>query len=191
MYKDGDMCPICGSGALTKKSIEETFDYKGKSITIKDYLIFECPVCEESIVEQETLKNTEPILIDFRRKVDNLLTPNEIKEIRLLFGYTQENFAELLGGGKKAFARYENGAIAQSRAMDHQLKMLRNNPSNILVLRVNSSGYTEYIHRVSTPYEKTEYVENTTTENFLKGLLEGTVGSIKQLSGPCLYETTA
>ena len=128
MFKDGDKCPVCGSGTLTKKIIEEVFDYKGETLTIKDYVIYECPVCEESIVDRKTLYDTEGSLIEFRRKVDNLLTPKEIKEIRTSFGYTQEEFGNILGGGKKAFARYENGIITQSRAMDNQLKMLRSNP---------------------------------------------------------------
>lgn len=134
MFKDGDKCPVCGSGTLTKKIIEEVFDYKGKTLTIKDYVIYECSVCEESIVDRKTLEDTESSLIEFRRKVDNLLTPNEIRKIRMLFGYTQEEFGNILGGGKKAFARYENGAITQSRAMDNQLKMLRSNPKILAVI---------------------------------------------------------
>jgi HTH-type transcriptional regulator/antitoxin MqsA len=50
------------------------------------------------------------------------------------FGYTQEEFGNILGGGKKAFARYENGAITQSRAIDNQLKMLRSNPEILAVI---------------------------------------------------------
>lgn len=128
MYKNGEKCPVCGSGTLTKKSIEEIFDYKGKTITIKDYIIYKCDICEESIVDRNTLKETDSILIEFRRKVDNLLTPNEIRMIRTSFGYTQEEFGRILGCGKKAFARYENGTATQSRAIDNQLKMLRSNP---------------------------------------------------------------
>jgi HTH-type transcriptional regulator/antitoxin MqsA len=52
----------------------------------------------------------------------------------MLFGYTQEEFGNILGGGKKAFARYENGTITQSRAMDNQLKMLRSNPKILAVI---------------------------------------------------------
>ncbi len=128
MHNDGDKCPICGLGTLTKKSVDEVFDYKKETLTIKDYVIYECPVCEESIVDSTTLKDTKYQLIEFRRKVDNLLTPTQIREIRALFGYTQEEFGTILGGGKKAFARYENGTITQSRAMDNQLKMLKSNP---------------------------------------------------------------
>ena len=58
-----------------QKNIEEVFDYKGETLTIKDYVIYECPVCEESIVDSKTLEDTESSLIEFRRKVDNLLTP--------------------------------------------------------------------------------------------------------------------
>jgi len=134
MFKDGDKCPVCGSGTLTKKIIEEVFDYKGKTLTIKDYVVYECSVCEESIVDRKTLEDTESSLIEFRRKVDNLLSPNEILKISMLFGYTQEEFGNILGVWNKVFARYENGAITQSRAMDNQLKMLRSNPKILAVI---------------------------------------------------------
>ncbi|MEA3486532.1 MAG: type II toxin-antitoxin system MqsA family antitoxin [Thermodesulfobacteriota bacterium] len=159
MYKDGNKCPVCGSGTLTKKTIEEVFDYKGETLTIKDYVIYECSVCEESIVDRKTLADTEDLLIEFRRKVDNLLTPNEIREIRTLFGHTQEAFGTILGGGKKAFARYENGTITQSRAMDNQLKMLRSNPEilNAIVKKlpdnIKTSRQIDYSN-AETPYPR-------------------------------------
>ena len=89
------------------------------------------------VVDKKTLKDTEVLLIEFRRKVDNLLTPKEIREIRTSFGYTQEEFGKILGGGKKAFARYENGTITQSRAMDNQLKMIKSNPENLAIIEEN------------------------------------------------------
>jgi len=150
MHKDGNKCPVCGLGTLIKKSVEEVFDYKGETLKIKDYVIYECPVCEESIVDSTTLKDTKYQLIEFRRKVDNLLTPTEIREIRTLFGYTQEEFGAILGGGKKAFARYENGTIAQSRAMDNQLKMLKSNPEILAAIVGKLPDFTKTSHVIDS-----------------------------------------
>jgi hypothetical protein len=38
--------------------------------------------------------------------------------------YTQEQMAEVCGGGLKGFARYESGQVMQSRGMDNMLRIL-------------------------------------------------------------------
>jgi len=135
MYKNGDICPICQTGCLETTVKNKTFEYKGKSITIPNYKIYYCSVCEDGIVDNKTLKETEKILTDFRRKVDGLLTSDEIKAIREKYGLTQKEFAELLDVGEKTFTRYENGQVTQSRAMDILLRYLNDDPSVIEKLK--------------------------------------------------------
>jgi len=43
VYKNGDKCQICGVGRLTKKSIEEKFEYRGEVLIIPDYNISTWP----------------------------------------------------------------------------------------------------------------------------------------------------
>ena len=180
MFKDGDKCPVCGSGTLTKKIIEEVFDYKGKTLTIKDYVVYECSVCEESIVDRKTLEDTESSLIEFRRKVDNLLTPNEIRKIRMLFGYTQEEFGNILGGGKKAFARYENGTITQSRAMDNQLKMLRSNPKILAVIVKKLPDTIKTSHEIDSSATEGSYLgSQPNNQSFFTDVTKGEDNVIK------------
>ncbi len=131
MYKNGDRCQICGVGRLAKKIIEEKFEYKGEVLTIPGYIIYECPVCEETVVDENTSKVTEKDIRDFQRKTDSLLTSDEIREIRISCVFTQEKFGEILGGGRKAFAHYENGTMTQSRAMDNLLRLLRKHPESL------------------------------------------------------------
>lgn len=174
MFKDRNKCPVCGSGTLTKKIIEEVFDYKGETLTIKDYVIYECPVCEESIVDSKTLEDTESSLIEFRRKVDNLLTPNEIRKIRMSFGYTQEEFGNILGGGKKAFARYENGTITQSRAMDNQLKMLRSNPGILAVIVKKLPDTIKTSHEIDASATEENYLgSHPNSQTFFTDVTKG------------------
>lgn len=66
---DGDSCPICGFGVLTKKIIAKIFSYKGEEIIIKDYVIYKCSFCKESIVDNQTLKDTSHILKKFKTNV--------------------------------------------------------------------------------------------------------------------------
>lgn len=58
----------------------------------------------------------------YKRKV-NLLTTNEIIEIRRKLGLTQEGLARKMGCGLKTITRYENGAI-QDRVFDNFIRCL-------------------------------------------------------------------
>ena len=123
-YKSGDSCPICGTGRLAEKVIDETFEYKGHSITVSGYAILECSACEEAIVEPASSRKATRILKEFNRSVDGLLSSAEIKRIRKNVGLTQEGMAEICGGGKKGFARYESGQVVQSKGMDNLLRII-------------------------------------------------------------------
>jgi transcriptional regulator with XRE-family HTH domain len=63
-----------------------------------------------------------------------LLTAADIKRIRRKLHLTQEQMATVLGGGLKGFARYENGQVIQSRAMDNLLRILERFPESLDVL---------------------------------------------------------
>jgi len=64
------ICPICEIGKLTRIRTTETFSYKGKKITIDNYIIWKCSECGEAIVDKRTLKRTDKLLKDFRKKID-------------------------------------------------------------------------------------------------------------------------
>lgn len=128
MLNKGDICPICGSEKISEKVITGRFKYKGHLIRIPDYHVFECDSCTEKIVSNKTLKENEKTLTDFRRKVDGLLTSDEIRAIREKLGKTQTEMANLIGVGEKNFARYENGQVTQSKTMDWLLRILDDDP---------------------------------------------------------------
>jgi len=134
MYKQGDSCPLCGGGRLCEKVIEESFNYKRHALTVSDYRVLECPACGEAVVVKESARRAEKMLRDFGRQVDGLLTAADIKRIRRKLHLTQEQMATVLGGGLKGFARYENGQVVQSRAMDNLLRILDRFPESLAVL---------------------------------------------------------
>jgi HTH-type transcriptional regulator/antitoxin MqsA len=149
MFENNDPCPICGDGLLKEKTITETFEYKNHFLAVDNYIVYECTECEESFVDPGTLKETEKTIRDFHRKIDGLLTSEEIKEIRVSAGYTQEEFGNMLGGGVKSFARYENGTVTQSRPMDNLLRIIKNFPYALNTLigkkRKHSAYEPDYI----------------------------------------------
>jgi HTH-type transcriptional regulator/antitoxin MqsA len=130
-------CPICGVGTLRKEVGSETFEYKGMTTTVSNYITYKCDECGEAIVDKTTLRESGRILKDFQRKVDGLLTAEEIKNIRKRLNLTQEEMAEILGGGLKSFARYETGQVCQSRGMDNLLRILDTYPFALNVIQKN------------------------------------------------------
>jgi len=129
-----EICPICGSGTLRRKEGNKEFNYKGKSKVVNDYVTYVCDFCHEAIVDNESLRRAGRELTEFKREVDGFLKSKQIKRIREELGFTQEQMAKYLGGGVKAFARYESGSICQSRAMDNLLRVLQKFPSMIKFL---------------------------------------------------------
>lgn len=124
MFKNGDTCPVCGSGTLQSKIITENLEYKGQIKSVDNYAVLECHNCGDGIVEPETLKKTEKILRDFKHQVDGLLTSAEIKEIRDEFEMNQEEFANFLGITRVTLNRYENGRETQSKTIDKFIRLL-------------------------------------------------------------------
>jgi HTH-type transcriptional regulator / antitoxin MqsA len=124
MYEQGSICPVCGAGELEKKTVEERFTYKGETLTVPDYVVYECAACGEALVDPASSKRSSKLLKDFSRKVDGLLPTADIKRIRKKLGFTQEQMAEVCGGGLKGFTRYESGQVIQSKGMDNLLRIL-------------------------------------------------------------------
>ena len=62
------------------------------------------------------------------------MTPEEIKDLRLSLGLTQVEAGELLGGGPRAFTKYEAGTVKPSASTIRLLQLLEADPSMISVL---------------------------------------------------------
>jgi len=130
LFNEGAICPFCESGKLRLKKKRLEFEYKGNNSEITKEVFF-CEECEEIVFKKKDEKAIERFLTDERRKVEHLLTSNEIKTIRNSFDATQEQFSKMLRVSKKNFARYESGTAMQGVAMDNQLRILRDYPEAI------------------------------------------------------------
>ena len=87
-------------------------------------MVYECAACGEALVDPASSKKASKLLRDFGREVDGLLSATDIKRIRKKLRLTQEQMAEVCGGGLKGFARYESGQVMQSKGMDNLLRIL-------------------------------------------------------------------
>ena len=62
------------------------------------------------------------------------ITPEEIRDIRHSLGLTQVEAGELLGGGPRAFTKYEAGAVKPAASVVHLLRLLEENPAAMAIL---------------------------------------------------------
>jgi len=134
-------CKVCGSNNTRLVTGIEIYPYKGMEIFVPDFTKTVCSNCGEEIADSESVEKSIPILRDAQRQIDGFLTSKEIRAIRKSFGLTQDEFSTILGGGEKAFTRYENGKVLQSKPMDNLLRILRKCPDMIDIINNNKGEY--------------------------------------------------
>lgn len=117
-------CPSCEKETTTKiVEQNETLKVKGQEITLKVKIRI-CEKCGEEIIDKELDDASLKAFYEEYRKLNNLLTTAEIKEIRNQWGLSQSQFALLLGMGKKTITRYESGNI-QDETHDNLIRLAR------------------------------------------------------------------
>ncbi len=122
-------CPECG-GLMRHEKHEDVLVYKEQSRTIKT-LGWWCTKCGEAILTGEPLVAHEKAFQQFKAEVDGVLGPAEVAKIRTALGLSQRKASELLGGGPRAFQKYESGTQALSVAMSHLLRLLAKDPKRL------------------------------------------------------------
>lgn len=127
-------CHACHKGTLHHKTKPQIFTYKDKSITLGQPGLW-CDSCGEGILSGDDIAKTEKAFEKFKTKVDDLLSPDEIRRIRKdILKLTQEEAGKICGGGKNAFSRYERGETKPMSAVSNLLKMLERHPEDLKYL---------------------------------------------------------
>ncbi|MBT9587004.1 type II toxin-antitoxin system MqsA family antitoxin [bacterium] len=131
-----DKSPLCPeTGLKMVRAIKPmTLSYKGESVT------FNMPgwYCEESGEGVHTgidLKTSDRMLNLLKARVEGLLLPAEIRQIRRRLRITQGAAGNLIGGGPRAFQKYESGDLLPSRAVCSALLMLDSAPELLDLLK--------------------------------------------------------
>jgi len=162
-------CPLCEKVVdLEDASREEEMVIRGESIPVHlDFV--KCPSCKEELMNPENnIDSMDVALTEYRRR-HNMLSPDEIKELRKKYGLTQEELANLLGFGVATLSRYENGAL-QSEAQDIMLRLVRDDPQNLLRL-IEEHPYTiddEKRDRLISELKEEEKEKFSTSRIFIK-----------------------
>jgi len=131
-------CPECG-GIMRFESRPDVVSYKGHERTIET-LGWWCTQCGEGILAGDALKANEQVFQELKAEVDAVLSPAEVAAIRAKLGLSQRKAGELLGGGPRAFQKYEAGTQAVSTPMSNLLRLLANDPSRLAELVAKESA---------------------------------------------------
>ena len=125
-------CPACG-GAMIHEARPDTISYKGESVEVSQPAWW-CQECEEAVLEPADQEATERAFLELRARVDGILLPEQVTAIRERLGLSQRRAGEVLGGGPRAFQKYEQGVVTVSRPMSNLLRILEARPEALGLL---------------------------------------------------------
>jgi HTH-type transcriptional regulator / antitoxin MqsA len=100
-------CPSCG-GKMRFEKRSDTLVYKGHERHIQTEAWW-CKSCDEAILAGEALRSRELEFQNLKAEVDEVLAPAEVAAVRSRLGLSQRKAGEVLGGGPRAFQKYEAG----------------------------------------------------------------------------------
>lgn len=121
---NGQPCPLCGEGTLHDSVKTIAQKYKGNVFTSVTRGAF-CDHCSDGFVEHDPKE--EAAWLTFRDQVD-AHEAAELARIRKKLKLTQWEAAQLAGGGKNAFSRYERGQTKPVAAVINLFRLLDRHP---------------------------------------------------------------
>ncbi len=162
-------CVICG-GETEKRELSFTLEWKGSTATLHGLPGYYCQVCDEEMFDKETSKLLDLKILDHRRKVENLLTSDDIKKIVEDSGMTQKDLADFMGLSEKTFSRYINGTVMQSVHANKHLSMIKDLMYSVRNL-AKKEGYTvkensKYTEKLRFTIEVSEHASKAYSQNF-------------------------
>jgi len=133
--------PVCPeTGAPMYRGVRPmTLTYKGESLTF-DMPGWYCDQSEESIHTGNDMKVSDRMLNLLKARSEGLLEPEQIRRIRKKLHLTQEAAGIIIGGGPRAFQKYESGDLLPSRAISSALLLLDHDPEALPLLKAHSKA---------------------------------------------------
>lgn len=135
MKLETTLCPICEAGQLSPAQHDLNIQHAGQTLVVRKLEHAVCDACGADPVLTTQIRRNQCRIADAKRSTDKMLTSDEIRSLREQLGLTQQDAAELFGGGTNAFSKYERGDVIQSVAMDRLLRLAAAQPALLDQLR--------------------------------------------------------
>lgn len=134
---DERICPETGA-VMTRGMRPVTLSYKGRSIEIEMPGWYAEGV-EDGIHDGDDMKVSDRALHRLKAQAEGLLLPEDVRRIRRTLGLSQREAGLVIGGGPKAFQKYESGEILVSHAISSALRVLEAHPGALAILVAHRS----------------------------------------------------
>ena len=124
----GDFCAACGSHAVSERVAAVKHVVGRREVVIDNDRHLHCSACGNVSYRGVMLDENQQAIAAKIRTEDGLLTLDELKAVRLKYGFTQAEMEKLLTIGPKTWGRWERGKVVQSNAADEMIRQLAKNP---------------------------------------------------------------
>ncbi len=154
----GDFCTACGNDTVSERIATVKHMIGRRDVVIDNDRHLYCSTCGNVSYRGSMLdENQQAIAVKIRTE-DGLLTPEELKAIRLKYGFTQAEMEKLLTIGPKTWVRWERGKVVQSSAADEMIRQLAKNPEVLRDLmkthHVQSDAAEQMLQSIDTDLER-------------------------------------
>ena len=158
-------CSKCGSIDIVKRNSPFEFVHNGTRICIEDNQSY-CETCGNISYIGSQISAHERAVADAIRKVDSLLSADELRIIRLKYGLRQVDMEKILGLGPKTWTRWERGKVTPTKATDRFIRALAEYPDIAQKLFADAGVESDESRLV---FEK---FEEETKQNFKKKIFQ-------------------
>lgn len=131
-------CPETGT-PLARGTRSRTIAYRGHQVTV-DMPGWYSDRSDACIFTREDLRVSDRALATLKAKAQNLAGPDEVRDFRRKFGLTQTEAGRVLGGGVRAFQKYESGEVTTSRSMTNLLRVVSRHPEELVSMAAEAKG---------------------------------------------------
>ena len=99
----------------------------GRTVLVDD-TFYRCDNCGETFYDGNMAAESFRRAAAAIRREDGLLAPEEIRQLRAMYGLSQASLERLINAGEKTVVRWERGMVAQNATADTLLRVLRSHP---------------------------------------------------------------
>ncbi len=125
-------CPACGADMI-RDSRPDTIEYKSRRLSV-DQPGWYCTNCDEVVLTADDARAADAAYVDLRAETDGLLPAPQIARIRKRLKLSQRKAGLILGGGPRAFQKYESRKGGVSKALSNLLVLLDKHPDQLAEL---------------------------------------------------------
>lgn len=159
IHSENTICTCCMEKHEVKTVLmKEHTTFKNTAVE-HDAVYFYCDAADELYMDEQQMRENDIRLKDAYRRQNNLLTSEQIMDIRSKYDITQSDLCSVLGWGGKTVTRYESHQV-QDRAHDMILKKVDQDPEWFLELlkgsdsELQNEAYERYFKAASMLYER-------------------------------------